>query len=123
LNMPHGTGPMYKRLCCRCETCVEWALSTGLIKSKPKPVVKRGPDARQLRILAQKSQLTPYATAFNEDWDLLALEVDYSVTAFQLERIYQGRSEIDHNFVWNRVKRVADRLVAEKLRAKGGGCK
>ncbi|MDB9679551.1 hypothetical protein OPU38_11415, partial [Acinetobacter baumannii] len=110
-------------LCCRCETCVEWALSTGLIKSKPKPVVKRGPDARQLRIWAQKNQLTPYATAFNEDWDLLALEVDYSVTAFQLERIYQGRSEIDHNFVWNRVKRVADRLVAEKLRAKGGGCK
>lgn len=47
--------------------------------------------------------------------------MDYSVTAFQLERIYQGRSEIDHNFVWNRVKRVADRLVAEKLRAKGVG--
>ena len=45
--------------------------------------------------------------------------MDYSVTAFQLERIYQGRSEIDHNFVWNRVKRVADRLVAEKLKAKG----
>ena len=35
------------------------------------------------------------------------------------ERVYQGKSEIDQYFTWKYVKKVADQLVAEKLKAKG----
>ncbi|HCU74644.1 MAG TPA: hypothetical protein DGS69_03235, partial [Acinetobacter baumannii] len=47
-------------------------------------------------------------------------EIGYAVTAYQLQRVYQGKSEIDQFFTWKYVKKVADQLVAEKLKAKGG---
>lgn len=119
-SVTHGIPSTYKRMGCRCTVCVEWAISTGFVKTKPKLEVKRGPDERQLRIQAQKQGLDRFAKVFKEDWQLLAFEIGYAVTAYQLERVYQGKSEIDQFFTWKYVKKIADQLVAEKLKANGG---
>lgn len=118
-SMVHGNPRAYKRMGCRCEICVTWAISSGFVKTKPKSETKRGPDERQMRIQAQKEGLSRFAKVFEEDWQLLAFEIGYAVTAFQLERVYLGKSEIDQYFTWKYVKKIADQLVAEKLNAKG----
>lgn len=117
-SMPHGNPKAYKRMGCRCEICVTWAISSGFVKTKPKSEIKRGPDERQMRIQAQKEGLGKFAKVFEEDWQLLAFEIGYAVTAFQLERVFQGKSEIDQYFTWKYVKKIADQLVAEKLKVK-----
>jgi len=119
-SLVHGNQRAYKRMGCRCQICVDWAISSGFVKTKPKSEIKHGPDERQLRIQAQKEGLGRFAQVFEEDWPLLAFEIGYAVTAFQLERVYQGKSEIDQYFTWKYVKKVADQLVAEKLKANGG---
>ncbi|VAX44329.1 Uncharacterised protein [Acinetobacter calcoaceticus] len=119
-SMAHGNPRAYKRMGCRCEICVTWAISSGFVKTKPKSEIKRSPDERQLRIQAQKEGLDRFARVFKEDWQLLAFEIGYAVTAFQLERVYQGKSEIDQYFTWKYVKKIADQLVAEKLKVNGG---
>lgn len=119
-SMAHGNQRAYKRMGCRCEICVNWAISSGFVKTKPKSEIKRGPDERQMRIQAQKEGLGGFAQVFEEDWELLAFETGYAVTAFQLERVYLGKSEIDQYFTWKYVKKVADQLVAEKLKVNGG---
>jgi hypothetical protein len=118
-TLPHGTVRTYKRMGCRCEICVNWAISSGFVKTKPKSEIKRVPDERQLRIQTQKEGLGRFALVFEEDWQLLAFEIGYAVTAFQLERVYQGKSEIDQYFTWKYVKKIADCLVAEKLKIQG----
>ncbi len=118
-SMAHGNQRAYKRMGCRCEVCVTWAISSGFVKTKPKSEIKHGPDERQLRIQAQKQGLDRFAQVFEKDWQLLAFEIGYAITAFQLERVYQGKSEIDQYFTWKYVKKVADQLVAEKLKIQG----
>ncbi len=104
IRLKHGTDGAYKKMGCRCKTCVVWASSNGILLTEPKKEkVKVVPEQSAFAKLQQKF-MQVFVEEYGQSWDFLAERSGYAITAYQLRRIYEGQSEatvLDWNILKN----------------------
>ncbi|HIN56145.1 MAG TPA: hypothetical protein EYM92_04210 [Acinetobacter pittii] len=93
IRVNHGGETAYKKMGCRCKTCVTWARKKGVLLTNPKSekvkvVNKQTPFGR-----LQQAILKAYVEGHGESWEYLAARSGYTITGYQLRRIYEGQSE------------------------------
>lgn len=93
IKIKHGSDSTYKKMGCRCTTCVNWARSTGLLITEPMKEKVKVEDKQSRFAKHQQKVMQDFVEAHGESWDYLAARSGYTVTAYQLRRIYEGQSE------------------------------
>lgn len=112
IRIKHGADTAYRKLGCRCEKCIAWARSTGLLLTKPmKEKAKKEIKQSNFAKLQQK-MLQVFAEDYGQSWDFLAAKAGYAITAYQLRRIYEGQSEATV-LDWNILKTALHILEVE----------
>lgn len=92
-KIKHGTDGTFKKMGCRCKTCVNWARSKGLLITEPMKEKVKVEDKQTRFAKHQQMVMHAFVEAHGESWDYLAARSGYTVTAHHLRRIYEGQSE------------------------------
>ncbi|MEQ1214286.1 hypothetical protein [Acinetobacter nosocomialis] len=94
---------------CRCKTCVVWARKNGILLTEPKKEkIKVEPEQSAFAKLQQKF-MQVFVEEYGQSWDFLAERSGYAITAYQLRRIYEGKSEVTV-LDWNILKNTLNFL-------------
>jgi len=93
IKIKHGTDGTYKKMGCRCKTCVAWARSAGILITEPQKGKVKVEDKQTRFAKHQQTVLQVFVEEHGESWDYLAARSGYTITAYHLRRIYEGQSE------------------------------
>ncbi|TPT55493.1 hypothetical protein [Acinetobacter baumannii] len=104
IRLKHGTDGAYKKMGCRCKTCVVWARSNGILLTEPKKEKVKVVQEQSAFAKLQQKFMHVFVEEYGQSWDFLAERSGYAITAYQLRRIYEGQSEatvLDWNILKN----------------------
>ncbi|MFA2923383.1 hypothetical protein [Acinetobacter pittii] len=93
IHVNHGGERTYKKMGCRCKTCVAWARAKGVLLTNPKSEKVKVENKQTPFGKLQQMTLQEFFEDHGESWDYLAARSGYTITAYQLRRIYEGQSE------------------------------
>ncbi|WP_267581459.1 hypothetical protein [Acinetobacter pittii] len=112
IHVNHGGERAYKKMGCRCKTCVAWARAKGVLLTEPKTEKVKVENKQSPFGKLQQMTLQEFVENHGESWDYLAARSGYTITAYQLRRIYEGQSEATL-LDWNVLKTTLDILGVE----------
>lgn len=93
IRVKHGGETAYKKMGCRCKACVTWARAKGVLLTDPKTEKVKVEKKQSPFGKLQQMTLQEFVEDHGESWDYLAARSGYTITAYQLRRIYEGQSE------------------------------
>lgn len=93
IRVNHGNETAYKKMNCRCKTCVTWARAKGVLLTDPRTEKVKVENKQTPFGKLQQMTLQEFVEVHGESWDYLAARSGYTITAYQLRRIYEGQSE------------------------------